>query len=398
MTKWPMVPLGEVITQVRTATQVYAEQEYPNFGIYSFGRGLFAKPPISGATTSARSLYQVQAGQFIYSRLFAFEGAYGLVSHEFDGSYISNEYPHFDCNRRRVSPEFLATYFKWRKAWERAAKLSTGMGDRRRRIQPEQLVKMTIPLPPLKEQQRLVEYFDSLRGKVDEAKSLRQDATRESTLMVGRAVAETFERGKNSGWPQSSLGAITVDVAYGTSEKTSDDDSATPIIRMGNIQDGQLDLNKLKYLHVDPSLKSKLLLFPGDILVNRTNSADLVGKCCVFRLEGEYGYASYIIRLRINQLVATPEFVAHFINSPIGRAYMVSEKKQMTGQANVNSATLRAMPIWLPPRDQQDTVVNEIEQLRTLGKELSGSQGTTSLQLDAVLPSVLHRIFNGDEP
>ena len=62
--------------------------EYPNLGIYSFGRGLFAKPSISGATTSAPKLFRVRSGQFIYSRLFAFEGAFGVVPEHMDGWYV----------------------------------------------------------------------------------------------------------------------------------------------------------------------------------------------------------------------------------------------------------------------------------------------------------------------
>src|SRR3989304_623944 len=106
---------------------------------------------------------------------------------------------------------------------------------------------------------------------------------------------------------------------------------------MGNIQRGRLDLRNLKYLHLNGKDRKKLLLERGDILVNRTNSAELVGKCAVFDLEGEYGFASYLIRLRVERTRAEPRLLAYYINSPIGRAYMFNERKQMTGQANVNA-------------------------------------------------------------
>jgi type I restriction enzyme S subunit len=86
---------------VRLVSQPYVvnpDESYPNLGIYSFGRGLFRKAPISGLETSAKVLYRVKAAQFIYSRLFAFEGAYGAVTKDYDGFYVSNEYPTFECN------------------------------------------------------------------------------------------------------------------------------------------------------------------------------------------------------------------------------------------------------------------------------------------------------------
>jgi len=72
MKAWPDVPLADLLRPAAEPVRVQEDREYPNFGIHSFGRGLFAKPPISGIQTSAGTLYRVRAGDFIYSRLFAF--------------------------------------------------------------------------------------------------------------------------------------------------------------------------------------------------------------------------------------------------------------------------------------------------------------------------------------
>ena len=104
---WAKVSLVELLRQISDAHPVIAGEEYPNFGILSFGRGLFSKQAISGARTSARTLFRARKGQFIYSRLFAFEGAYGLVTQEYDGHFVSNEYPMFDCDKERILPEYL---------------------------------------------------------------------------------------------------------------------------------------------------------------------------------------------------------------------------------------------------------------------------------------------------
>jgi type I restriction enzyme, S subunit len=109
---WVEVRLGDVIQQVKDRVRVEPNKQYPNLGIYSFARGLFHKQPIDGNLTSAKELYQVHKGQFIYSRLFAFEGACGFITDEYDDRYVSGEYPTFDCDPEKVKPEFLFAYFK----------------------------------------------------------------------------------------------------------------------------------------------------------------------------------------------------------------------------------------------------------------------------------------------
>jgi hypothetical protein len=126
-----MVPLGEVLRQVVDAYPVHADQTYPTFGVYGFGRGLFDKTPILGATIKAQRLYKTRNGHFVYSRLKAFEGAYALVTEEFDGHYVSNEFPTFEALTERLLPEYVAAYFRSPSIWKSAAQLSEGLGARR---------------------------------------------------------------------------------------------------------------------------------------------------------------------------------------------------------------------------------------------------------------------------
>jgi len=98
--------------------------------------------------------------------LFAFEGAYGLVDDEYDGLFVSNEYPTFDCDHDRVRAEFLYAYFKSPSVWREVAVGSKGLGHRRQRVQPEQVLAHRLWLPPLAWQEQICQIFrklDSLR-------------------------------------------------------------------------------------------------------------------------------------------------------------------------------------------------------------------------------------------
>lgn len=184
---WPKVRLGEVLRLSLDPHSVEADREYPNLGILSFGRGLFHKPPISGATTSARTLFRVRTGQFIYSRLFAFEGAYGLVTSDFDEHFVSNEFPTFDADPARLLPEFVHAYFRRRAVWHVVAMQTTGMGNRRQRVQPERLLAHEIPLPPLTEQQRVVSLLRTIERLVEEAVELNSQVIALLPAVLDRA-------------------------------------------------------------------------------------------------------------------------------------------------------------------------------------------------------------------
>jgi len=163
------------------------------------------------------------------------------------------------------------------------------------------------------------------------------------------------------GWEWKSVGEMVDEMQYGTSAKTSEDATGVPVLRMGNIKDGGLVLDSLKYLPKDHDEFPALLLQDGDLLFNRTNSAELVGKSAVYRGNPSHcSCASYLIRTRLRPNYV-PEFLAYFINSTFGRAWVNSVVSQQVGQANVNGTKLKALSVPIPPLSEQRRIVAEIE-------------------------------------
>jgi type I restriction enzyme, S subunit len=186
---WICTTLRDVVTLVQDLHKVQTDTAYPNLGIFSYARGLFKKPHIAGLQTSATYLNRVHAGQFIYSRLFAFEGAYGMVNDEFDNYFVSNEYPTFNCNTEKVLPEFLYAYFKSPTVWKDVAVGSKGLGDRRQRVQPQQILTHRFMLPP-------IEYQNGLRqlmAKVGTLKRLHSETAAELDAMLPSILDKAFK-------------------------------------------------------------------------------------------------------------------------------------------------------------------------------------------------------------
>lgn len=248
----------------------------------------------------------------------------------------------------------------------------------------------------LSEQRRIVAKIERLAAKINEAHGLREQSSREASLLVNGALSRIFNDQMDNTWAGECLGDFIADDCYGTSEKTLDEPLGVPILRMGNIQNGRIDAADLKYLPIADKDRDKWLLQRGDILVNRTNSAELVGKCAVFAEDGEWGFASYLIRLRLDANRADPRLVSAYINSPTGRAYMFRERKQMTGQANVNAKKLKALPLKLPPLEEQRRIVAYLDGLQTKVDHLKALQQKTAAELDALLPSILDKAFKGE--
>lgn len=149
----PHAKLGEVLTLARDEVPVELDQTYRTAGIYSFGRGLLARPPIAGTDTKYATLFRLHEGQFVLSRLNGWEGAVAVVPSEFDGFVVSQEYPTFNINRERAEPAYFGWLCRWDRFWEALA--PRGSMVRRKRTHPDRLLAVEIPLPSLEEQRRL---------------------------------------------------------------------------------------------------------------------------------------------------------------------------------------------------------------------------------------------------
>jgi restriction endonuclease S subunit len=393
---WPICALSSGL-QINKTSNVAIEdfKHYRIIGVTNRGGGIAVKRTVIGNELTMRHYQRVSANQLMWCKVDTKNGAFGVTREEHVGCLASLNMCLADVDLNVFDPQFLQYFFQLPTVIDGITAASLGTTNRQYLKPQEVLDKVCLRVPLISEQRRIVARIEELAAKINEAGGLRQKAAAEAETVVANEIKTRFDRGRVSGWRDGMLGDYVVDDCYGTSEKTNDDDSGTPVIRMGDIQNGLLDLRDLKYLHVADKDRTKLVLKRGDILVNRTNSAELVGKCAVFNVEGDYAFASYLIRLRLDTEKADPRLVVSYINSPAGRAYMFSERKQMTGQANVNATKLKALPIALPPPAEQCRIVKELDALQVQVFALKKLQAETAMEIDALLPSILDKTFKG---
>jgi type I restriction enzyme S subunit len=198
------------------------------------------------------------------------------------------------------------------------------------------------------------------------------------------------------GWTEATVEQLSQLVEYGSSSKTSDDSTGVPVLRMGNIFEGELRFDELKYLPSDHDEFPKLLLNDGDLLFNRTNSPELVGKVAVFHSKPtNYSFASYLIRVRTVG-GALPEFLAAYINSSFGRQWVKSVVTQQVGQANVNGTKLQALSVPLPPLAEQTRIVAEVDRHLSIIREVEAEVDANLKRAQALRQAKLAKAFSGD--
>lgn len=197
------------------------------------------------------------------------------------------------------------------------------------------------------------------------------------------------------GWCWATIDQLAATVFYGSSAKAGQDSDGIPVLRMGNIVDGSLDLTGLKYLPLGHNEFPDLFLEPGDLLFNRTNSPELVGKSAIYGgTPSPCSFASYLICVRLLTGVE-PQWVAHVINSPFGRQWVWRVVTQQVGQANVNGSKLKAFAIPLPPSEEQRRCIDTTDALFSNADASQATVHRDIRRISRLRQSILNVAFQG---
>lgn len=200
------------------------------------------------------------------------------------------------------------------------------------------------------------------------------------------------------GWEWTKIGNISKLVEYGTSTKASSNHIGVPVLRMNNIQDGKVIIKDLKYVPANIDDLPRLFLKKNDILFNRTNSYELVGKSGLYKGESDrFTFASYLIRVALPLELVIPEYINYYLNSSVCRISQIEPNiTQQNGQANFNGTKLKNILIPLPPLNEQKRIVAKLDQLMSLCDRLEEQLEQSSKAVEQLLQSVLKQSFSSE--
>jgi len=369
-------PLREVLTLDRDPVPLKPEHSYATAGIFSYGRGLFKRPVIKGSQTRYPTYYRLRQGQFVYSKLFAWEGALAVVDDQFGGLFVSQEFPTFAISPQRANPPYLALLCSWPEMWARVRGGESGMGGRRKRVHPERLLDVVLPFPSLAEQRRIVDLIgaadDVVRAAAEEAAAALQVATSHEATVCAAAEIATH----------TTLGQIAEIVGGVTKDKKKEDDDSlleVPYLRVANVQRGFLDLSAMAFIKVPQSTVDRLRLRPGDVLLNEGGDRDKLGRGWIW--EGQVAdcvHQNHVFRARIIDEGFDPRFVSIWANS-FGQRWFYENGGQTTGIASISMSTLKKFPVPRLTHSKQIEAINTstaarsaADKARSLGKAARG--------------------------
>ena len=247
---------------------------------------------------------------------------------------------------------------------------SKGTGSTFKAVNKSTLSETEIPLPSLDEQRRIAATLDKVSDLISKR---RQQLDKLDELVKARFVEMFGDPATNpKGWDKGTIRDVVTEVKYGTS-KPAVEGGTYKYLRMGNITyDGHLDLTDLKYIDVPESELDKCTVKKGDVLFNRTNSKELVGKTCVYNLDETMVIAGYIIRVRVNNRVL-PEYLSAVLNSSYGKKTLAEMCKAIVGQANINAQELQNIQIVIPPIELQYEFLKVIQKIEKINLPISRS-------------------------
>ena len=283
------------------------------------------------------------------------------------------------------------------------------VGTAVRNLNSDRVAATPIPLPPLSEQQRIVDRIESLFAKLDEAKEAAQIVVdgfedRKAAILHKAFTGElTAEWRKKNGtsieeWETKKLLEVgTLQTGLMKGKKFKSETVLMPYLRVANVQDGYLDLSEIKEIEVEIEQVPRYMLRDEDVLFTEGGDYDKLGRGTVWHEEiPNCLHQNHIFVVRTDKDQLLPEFLSLETGSKYGKRYFISCSKQTTNLASINSTQLKNFPVLLPSIEEQKEIVGIIRDLVDKEENSKEAAETVLDQIDIMKKSILGRAFRGE--
>lgn len=359
-----------------------------NDDIHYISKDIYNK--ISNYTISKNDIYITCAGTI---------GRVGIIPVEFDGANLTENADKIIIKHinKNLLVKVLSSYIVQKQIQE---VITTGCQPK---LAIKKIEQLKIPLPPINEQQRIVERIESLFAKLDRAKELIENTLAQFEQNKMAILHKTFTgeltakwRKENnidlSSWQEKTIDELCTSLKYGTSKKSKPEGSVV-VLRMGNLQNGEIDWSNLMYTDDKEDIE-KYLLKKGDVLFNRTNSPELVGKTSIYRGEYPAIYAGYLIKLDYGKDIIG-EYLNYMMNSTKAKHYCYTVKTDGVSQSNINAKKIGAFEIPVPTIEEQQEIVNILDKLLAKYNKIKNLEQQLE-KIELLKKAILAKAFRGE--
>lgn len=378
---WPVVVLGEVAKPIKRLTAVEPGKPYRLLGMRSQIGGPFLREMKDGAEIASTVLNKTKAGDFIYSRLFAWQGSFGVISETFDECYVSSEFPLFRIDDTRLDPRFLALWFglpQVQKLVEADCFGSTP--GTRNRYKEEYFLRLQAPAPPLQEQLRIVTKLDKVAALVAERKRVIKEAEHDAKAMLSNAFRRIID-----GAPYRPM----VEVAPLVRRPVEiEPDQSYPELGIRSFGRGTFHKPVLDGMAVGS--KKLFCIQAGDLLFNIVFAWE--GAVAIAQPEDDGRVGSHRFLTCVpDSNIATADFLRFYFLTPEGLSKLGDASPGGAGRnRTLGLKKLDTVTVPLPHLDRQrwfDRLQGQVRQVGML-RESAGEEA------EGLLPAMLHQTFD----
>lgn len=387
MTKWEKVKLGEVLTE-RKETPDPVALETGEIRIVSkigFNTG---EMEFRDSTATKTKMIQFQPGDIVLSGINAAKGAIAIYPDDSEkpGS-ATMHYSAYFVNPERADKTFLWWLFR-SKAFQHIL-FRTLSGGIKSELKPKKLLPISVKLPSLSEQRHIVEKINHILTKINEVSLLRQQLENELSMFVSSVYRDILKPRKD--WKVKSVSELCDKPQYGYTASAMTEEVGPYLLRITDIQNGSVNWETVPYC-VCPK-PEEYLLQKDDILFARTGAT--TGKSFLIEECPISVFASYLIRLRVRELV-TPQYLYAFFQSP---SYweQISDNIIGSAQPNCNATKLASVKVPIPSLEEQHHIVNHLDNFQEKISSVKVLQTQATQDLDCFLPSFIDKIFRQAE-
>lgn len=261
---------------------------------------------------------------------------------------------------------------------------------------PEQLLDRIQQEREQRYQQRLEDWKLAVKAWEDSGKEGRKSSKPKKLKEISALDSEVISSLPEAppGWIWGKLGLMTCGVEYGSSAKSSGVGDI-PVVRMGNLQNGIIDWSDLVFTS-DKEEIERYSLQKGDVLFNRTNSPELVGKTAIYKGEQKALFAGYLIRVNHIPSVVNGRYLNYFLNSLIAKGYGNTVKTDGVNQSNINGEKLQGYPFPFCSLEEQVEIVTALDEKLSTAERTLEEIGEQLDKVEILRQSILKKAFSGE--
>ena len=385
---WPRVKLGDILNRVERFERRDELIEYPFAGTYSYARGIFVGERKQGSTFALPKIQRIRAGDFIYCKIMAWEGAFGLVPKEADGCVMSGAFVAYEINDGRVDPAFLDWYFKVPTHWQEVGSQSSGTNVRRQSLHPRQFEKSEMPLPSLTEQRRIVARIEDLVDQIHQACALRCQSVEEAGTLILSALTHLRLPAGTKKRPIAECSRMSTGTTP-PSDRTEFYGGPIQWYTPGDLKyQKQLGASSRTLTEFAVAERKARMFEPGTVLLVAIGGS--LGKVAL--THERCSANQQITGIRFSEEVL-PEYGFWWMRG-LGKDLMAAAPRATL--PIINQERIGGFEISVPPLAEQCRIVAELDGLQAEVDALKHLQIESTAELDALLPAILDRAFKGE--